>query len=63
VLLDRELFDELRRADPAAGARSVVRAHAARGVEVPTEDEGAFLDIDSPEDYQRRFGVAPPPGT
>jgi CTP:molybdopterin cytidylyltransferase MocA len=60
VLLDRTLFAELRRLDPGAGADTVVRAHAASGVEVPSEDEGAFIDIDSPDDYLRAFGVALP---
>ena len=32
MLIDRSLFDALRRADPASGAKPVVRAHAsARG--------------------------------
>jgi CTP:molybdopterin cytidylyltransferase MocA len=37
------------------GAKSVVRQHAARGVTVRVEDEGAFEDIDTPEDYERVF--------
>jgi len=56
VIFDRALFDALRQADPASGARAVVRAHAGRAVEVPVEDEGAFLDVDTPEDYARVFG-------
>jgi molybdenum cofactor cytidylyltransferase len=60
VLLDRALFDELRHVDPADGAHVVVRAHAARGIDVPTQDEGAFADIDSPADYLRAFGVPLP---
>jgi CTP:molybdopterin cytidylyltransferase MocA len=56
VIFDRALFDALRRADPATGARAVVRAHAGRAVEVPVEDAGAFLDVDTPEDYARVFG-------
>ena len=53
VIFGRALFDELRRADPAAGAKPVVRAHAAEIVDVPVDDEGAFLDIDTREDYDR----------
>ncbi len=56
VLFDRSLFDELRRADPARGAKPVVRAHAAEGVEVEVDDDGAFDDIDTPADYERAFG-------
>lgn len=51
VIFDRRLFGELRRADPALGARAVVRAHAADIVDVPVEDPGAFQDIDTPGDY------------
>lgn len=56
VIFDRAVFDALRQADPARGARAVVRAHADRAVEVAVDDEGAFLDVDTPEDYTRVFG-------
>ena len=56
VIFGRELFDELRHADPAQGAKAVVHAHAADIFEVPTDDEGAFIDIDTPEDYERWIG-------
>jgi molybdenum cofactor cytidylyltransferase len=57
VIFGRELFAELERADPAQGAKPVVRAHAATMIEVPIEDEGAFTDIDTPEDYERFIGA------
>ena len=57
VIFGRELFDELQRADPARGAKPVVRAHAADMVEVPIDDEGAFIDIDTREDYERFVGA------
>ena len=60
VLFDRSLFDELRCADPEQGAKPVVRAHAAAGLEIEIADEGAFADVDTPEDYARLFGVPPP---
>lgn len=60
VVFDRSLFDELRAADPAAGAKPVVRAHAAEIEDVPVEDAGAFLDIDTPADYRRVFGRPAP---
>ncbi|MDE3153585.1 MAG: nucleotidyltransferase family protein [Acidobacteriota bacterium] len=53
VLFDRAVFADLRQADPAVGARATVRAHAARVADVPVEDEGAFLDVDTPEEYER----------
>lgn len=59
VVFDRSVFDELRRADPATGAKAVVRAHAAEVVDVAVDDEGAFLDIDTPEDYERLIGKPP----
>jgi molybdenum cofactor cytidylyltransferase len=60
ILFARSLFDELRRADPALGAKPVVRAHAADGLEIEIEDDGAFADVDTPEDYERVFGVPLP---
>jgi len=60
ILFARALFDELRRADPALGAKPVVRAHAADGLEIEIEDDGAFADVDTPEDYERVFGVPLP---
>jgi molybdenum cofactor cytidylyltransferase len=51
VLIDRSLFGELRSADPARGAKAVVRAHASAAGDVEVEDEGAFADIDTPADY------------
>lgn len=53
VLVARALFDELRRADPATGAKPVVRAHVSAEGSVNVEDDGAFVDVDTPEDYQR----------
>jgi molybdenum cofactor cytidylyltransferase len=53
VIFDRALFDELRRADPKEGAKQVVHAHAAELRDVEMADEGAFADIDTPEEYAR----------
>ena len=49
LLVDRSLFDALRAADPAAGAKLIVRAHASPAGDVEVTDEGAFLDIDTPQ--------------
>ncbi|MBE3134474.1 MAG: nucleotidyltransferase family protein [Acidobacteria bacterium] len=56
VIFDRSVFDELRRADLSAGARSVIRAHEAAAIDVPVDDEGAFTDIDTRDDYERLCG-------
>jgi molybdenum cofactor cytidylyltransferase len=52
VLIDRSLFTLLRSADPAAGAKPIIRAHVSRAGDVSVADEGAFLDIDTPETYE-----------
>ena len=40
------------------GAKPVVRAHAAEEVNVDVDDEGAFIDIDTPADYERALELA-----
>ena len=57
VLFDARVLAELRAADLSAGARAVVRAHAAESLDVEVDDPGAFEDIDTPEDYRRVFGI------
>lgn len=59
VIFDRSVFDELRAADPAVGAKPVVRAHADATIDVQVEDEGACLDIDTREEYERLIGTFP----
>ena len=56
VVFDRQLFDELRAGDPAVGAKPIVHAHREAILSVPVTDEGAFVDIDTPDDYQRFIG-------
>jgi len=51
LLIDRSLFGELRAADPGAGAKAIVRAHATPAGDLAIADEGAFLDIDTAEEY------------
>ena len=53
LLIDRTLFDRIRQADPVAGAKPVVRAHATAAGDLPIADEGAFTDIDTAEEYER----------
>jgi molybdenum cofactor cytidylyltransferase len=62
VLIDRSLFDEIRRADPTAGAKAVVRAHASARGDVEVDDDGAFLDIDTADEYERLVGPRIRPG-
>jgi molybdenum cofactor cytidylyltransferase len=59
VIFDRRLFEELRHADAAAGARTVIRAHDAEAWNVEVRDSGAFISIETPEDYQREIGPFP----
>jgi molybdenum cofactor cytidylyltransferase len=53
LLVDRKLFDALRRADPVEGAKPIVRAHASQAGDLAIADEGAFTDIDTAEEYER----------
>src|SRR5262249_60654056 len=53
LLIDRALFDLLRRADPVEGAKPIVRAHASAAGDLAIVDEGAFTDIDTTEEYER----------
>ena len=53
AIFARRLFAELRTADPSTGAKPIVHAHAAEEVSVDVADDGAFTDIDTPEDYER----------
>jgi CTP:molybdopterin cytidylyltransferase MocA len=52
LLIDRSLFDALRAANPATGAKPVIRAHASAAGDVEVADEGAFTDIDTEEEYR-----------
>ena len=51
MLFDRSVFDALRHAPLTEGARAVVHANADRIVNVPVDDQGCLLDIDTPADY------------
>jgi molybdenum cofactor cytidylyltransferase len=53
VLIDRSLFGALRAASPASGAKPIVRAHVSTAGDVLVDDAGAFMDIDTPEDYEK----------
>jgi len=53
VLIDRALFDAIRHADPASGAKPVIRANVSAAGDVPVDDDGAFADFDTPDDLRR----------
>jgi molybdenum cofactor cytidylyltransferase len=53
VLIDRSLFDAIRKADPATGAKPIIRANVSAAGDVVVDDPGAFSDVDTPEDYNR----------
>ncbi len=57
LLIDRSLFDALRAADPEVGAKPIVRAHASAEGDIEVADEGAFLDIDTAEEYARAVSL------
>ena len=56
VLFDRSLFVELREAPLDGGAKTVVRRHAARIVNVTVADEGSLIDVDTPADFDALAG-------
>jgi molybdenum cofactor cytidylyltransferase len=56
VVFSRTVFDELRRADPAVGAKAVVHAHADDLQNVEVGSEAVLTDVDTPEDYDGVFG-------
>jgi molybdenum cofactor cytidylyltransferase len=57
LLIDRSVFAALRAADFRSGAKPVVRAYASAIGDIPIEDEGAFTDIDTEEEYRKTIGV------
>lgn len=52
VLFDRTLLDELRRAPLDEGAKAVVRAHADQVLNIPVDDGGCLVDVDTPDEYE-----------
>ena len=56
VLIDRSLFEQIRRADPSVGAKLVVRAHASARGDVPVDDDWAFRDVDTADEYEQIIG-------
>ena len=55
VIFTEEVFAELRDADPAVGARAVLRANPERLLDVEVGDPGVLRDVDVPADYLELF--------
>ncbi len=53
IIISAELFTEIKNASLNVGLREVVRAHRNDISEVPTEEEGILINIDTPADYQK----------
>ncbi len=59
TLFSRPLFDDLLSAPLDMGARHVVHAHKDQIVEVEMPDDTILAKIDTPDEYESYFGVAP----
>lgn len=57
VLIARSLFAAIRACDPEVGAKSVVRGHASDAGDVPVDDPGAYIDIDTPAEFAALPGL------
>jgi CTP:molybdopterin cytidylyltransferase MocA len=55
VLFHRTLFPELLEEDLPQGARTVLGRYLRDRRDVPVEDAGVLIDIDTPEEYLRHF--------
>ena len=53
ILIAQPVIRELLAANPSAPARAIMRRHSASGVELEVAEDGPFLDVDTPEEYQR----------
>lgn len=53
TLFARELYPELSRTRLPDGARTVIDAHADEMEDVPVDDPGVPIDINTPEEYRR----------
>lgn len=53
VIFDRRVFDDLRDAPLSVGAKHVIAAHQDDVENVPVDDAGCLVDVDTPSDYAR----------
>jgi molybdenum cofactor cytidylyltransferase len=56
VIFAQRLYGELLAAPIEKGARAVVWAHAGEVLEVPTDEEGAVLNLNDPETFRKALG-------
>lgn len=61
VLFARDLWPELSDPDLREGARDVVHRHHAEIEDVPVEDRGVTVDVDTPEDFAREVSARDAP--
>jgi molybdenum cofactor cytidylyltransferase len=53
VIFDRAVFGDLRAASLDAGAKAVIESNSALVLNVPVDDRGSLIDVDTPADYAR----------
>ncbi|HVN47669.1 MAG TPA: nucleotidyltransferase family protein [Bacteroidota bacterium] len=53
IVVPSVLFQEIKNAPVEVGLRYVVHAHEGKIVEVPTDEEGVIINIDTPDEYQK----------
>ena len=53
VLFAESVWDELLATPDELGARAVVHADATRVLEIPVDDAGVRIDVDTPDDFRR----------
>ena len=59
VVFDRSLFAELLTAPASASAKPIVRRYSTPAGDVAVDDDGAFIDVDTVDDYVRAFQRLP----
>jgi molybdenum cofactor cytidylyltransferase len=55
VVFHRDLFPELLEDGLPNGARSVIQRYLSRRIEIPVNDPGILIDVDTPTDYRHHF--------
>ena len=55
VIFHRDLFPELLEDGLPNGARSVIQRYLTHRIEIPVDDPGILIDVDTPTDYRHHF--------
>lgn len=58
VLWHRHFFSDLKALDADTGGKALMRLHADKVIEVPVDDPGILIDLDTPE-MLAQFGITP----